>query len=135
MLFKRVHVHSSLLYTCSTGVFHLSKFYLGLDEKPPLLKQCSSYFNCRLPNNNNGLMPKYLLCWPGRQGSAKNISQQKGPQPKKFGNRCHREGPITEKDLDMAIIVLVRGTKSFHLSRECRGRRNDVEVGWRHGNI
>jgi len=42
--------------------FHLSKF-----EKTPLLKQCSSYYNCRLLNDN-GLMPKYLLCWPGRQG-------------------------------------------------------------------
>src|SRR6218665_2918195 len=78
-----------------------------------------------------GLCLNICCCWPGRQGSAKNISQQKGPQPKKFGNQCHREGPITEKDLDMAMIVLVRGTKSFHLSRECRGRRNDVDVGSR----
>ena len=28
------------------------------------------------------------------------------------GRRFQREGPITEKDLDMAMVVLVRGTKS-----------------------
>jgi len=26
------------------------------------------------------------------------------------GRRFQREGPITEKDLDMAMVVLVRGT-------------------------
>src|SRR6218665_2252342 len=98
MLFKRVHVHSSLLYTYSTGVF-LSKFYLGLDEKPPLLKQCSSYFNCRprLLNNNNGLMPKYVLCWPGRQGVREKYLTAKGVRSSKSlgtaalkGLRCLR---------------------------------------------
>jgi len=29
------------------------------------------------------------------------------------GRRFQREGPITEKDLDMAMVVLVRGTKSL----------------------
>jgi len=32
-------------------------------------------------------MPKYHLCWQGRQGSAKNISKQKGSEAQKFGNR------------------------------------------------
>jgi len=45
------------------------------------------------------------------------------------GRRFQREGPASEKDLDLAIVVLVRGTKSPHLSRECRGRRDDAEVG------
>src|SRR6218665_1227193 len=40
-----------------------------------------------------------------------------------------REGAITAKDLDMAMVVLVRGTKSSRLSRECRGRRDEAEVG------
>jgi len=31
--------------------------------------------------------------------------------------RFQREGPITEKDLDMAMVILVRGTKSSCLSR------------------
>src|SRR6218665_745498 len=44
MLFKRVHVHSSLL--CHWSFFYLSKFYL--DGKTPLLKQCISFLNCRL---------------------------------------------------------------------------------------
>jgi len=34
--------------------------------------------------------------------------------------RFQREGPITEKDLDMAMVVLVRGTKSSRLPRERR---------------
>ena len=34
--------------------------------------------------------------------------------------RFQREGPITEKDLDMAMVVLVRGTNSSRLSRERR---------------
>src|SRR6218665_3235999 len=51
----------SLITVIALEFFHLSKFYLY--EKAPLLKQYSSYFNCRLLNNN-GLMPKYLLCWP-----------------------------------------------------------------------
>ena len=41
------------------------------------------------------------------------------------------KGPITEKDLDMAMVVLVQGTKSSCLSRERRGRRDEVEVGSR----
>jgi len=43
------------------------------------------------------------------------------------GRRFQREGPATEKDLDLAIVVLVRGTKSSHLSRELRGRRDESE--------
>jgi len=31
------------------------------------------------------------------------------------------KGPATEKDIDLAIVVLVRGTKNFCLSRERRG--------------
>ena len=37
------------------------------------------------------------------------------------GRRFQREGPATEKDLNLAIVVLVRGTKSSRLSREHRG--------------
>ena len=44
------------------------------------------------------------------------------------GRRFQREGPITEKDLDMAMVVLVRGTMSPCLSRERRGRKNEAEV-------
>ena len=47
------------------------------------------------------------------------------------GRRFQREGLITEKDLDMAMVVLVRGTKSSRLSRERRGRRDEAEVGSR----
>jgi len=47
------------------------------------------------------------------------------------GRRFRREGPITEKDLDLAIVALVRGTKSSRLSRERRGRRDETEVGSR----
>src|SRR6218665_2971035 len=47
------------------------------------------------------------------------------------GRRFQREGPATEKDLDFAIVVLVRGTKSSRLSRERRGRRDEAEVGSR----
>src|SRR6218665_853690 len=47
------------------------------------------------------------------------------------GRRFQREGAITEKDLDMAMVFLVRGTKSSRLSREGRGRRDDSEVGSR----
>ena len=42
------------------------------------------------------------------------------------GRRFQREGPITEKDLDMAMVVLVRGTKSSRLSRERRRRRDEA---------
>ena len=45
------------------------------------------------------------------------------------GRRFQREGPATEKDLDLAIVVLVRGTKSSRLSRGRRGRRDEAEVG------
>ena len=31
-----------------------------------------------------------------------------------------------EKDLDMAMVVLVRGTKSSRLSRDRRGRRDEA---------
>ena len=47
------------------------------------------------------------------------------------GRRFQREGPATEKDLDLAIVVLVRDTKSSRLSRERRGRRDEAEVGSR----
>jgi len=43
------------------------------------------------------------------------------------GRRFQREGPATEKDLELAIVVLVRGTK-ISLSRERRGRRDEAEV-------
>jgi len=42
-----------------------------------------------------------------------------------------REGPATEKDLDLATVVLVRGTKSSRLSKERRERRDEAEVGSR----
>ena len=45
------------------------------------------------------------------------------------GRRFQRGGTITEKDLDRAMVVLDRGTKSSHLSRERRGRRDEAEVG------
>ena len=69
----------------STGVFfHLSKFYL--DEKPPFLKQCFSTCNCMYTLNNNGLMPKYLLYWPGRQGVLEKYFTAKGVRsPKSLG--------------------------------------------------
>ena len=44
------------------------------------------------------------------------------------GRRFQREGPITEEDLDMAMVVLVRGTKSSRLSRERKRRRDEAEV-------
>ena len=47
------------------------------------------------------------------------------------GRRLQREGPITEKDLDMAMVVVVQGTKSSCLYRERRGRRDEAEVGSR----
>jgi len=49
------------------------------------------------------------------------------------GRRFQREGAITAKDLhvDMAMVVLVRGTKSSGLSRKRRGRRDEAEVGSR----
>jgi len=47
------------------------------------------------------------------------------------GRRFQRVGPIMEKDLGMAMVVLVRGTKSSRLSRERRGRRDEAEVGSR----
>src|SRR6218665_441870 len=45
--------------------------------------------------------------------------------------RFQREGAITEKELDMAMVVLVRGTKSSRLFRERRGRRSVAEAGSR----
>jgi len=45
--------------------------------------------------------------------------------------RFQREWTVTEKDLDMVMVVLVRGTKSSRLSRERRGQRNEAEVGSR----
>jgi len=42
--------------------------------------------------------------------------------------RFQREGPAIEKDLDLAIVVLVRGTRSSRLSRERRGQRDEAEV-------
>ena len=47
------------------------------------------------------------------------------------GRRFQREGAITAKDLDMAMVVLVRGTKRSRLSMERRGRRDVAEVGSR----
>ena len=47
------------------------------------------------------------------------------------GRRFQREGAITAKDLDMAMVVLARGTKSSRLSMERRGRRDVEEIGSR----
>src|SRR6218665_1623399 len=47
------------------------------------------------------------------------------------GRRFQTEGAITAKDLDMAMVVLARGTKSSRLSMERRGRRDVAEVGSR----
>ena len=47
------------------------------------------------------------------------------------GRRFQREGTITEKDLDMAMVVLVPGKRSSRPSRERRGRRDEAEVGSR----
>jgi len=49
------------------------------------------------------------------------------------GRRFQREEAITAKDLDMAMVVLVRGTKISRLSRsvEDEGMRQRSEVGWR----
>ena len=55
------------------------------------------------------------------------------------GRRFQREGAITAKDLDMAMVVLGRGTKISRLSMERRledeGMWQRSEVGWRHGDI
>ena len=53
------------------------------------------------------------------------------------GRQFQRDGPATERDLDLAIVVLVRGTKSSRLSWERRWRRDKAEVGSRisHGDI
>jgi len=51
------------------------------------------------------------------------------------GRRFQREGAITEKDLDVAMVVLVQETKSSRLSREHRGRRDEAEVGQCHEDI
>ena len=45
------------------------------------------------------------------------------------GRRFQREGAITAKD--MAMVALVRGTKSSRLAMERRGRRDVAEVGSR----
>jgi len=45
------------------------------------------------------------------------------------GRQFQREGPATKKDLDLAIVVVVRGTESSRLSRERTGRRDEAEVG------
>ena len=40
-----------------------------------------------------------------------------------------KEGPIMEKDLDLAIAVVVRGTMRSRRSRERRGQRDEAERG------
>ena len=62
-----------------------------------MLKQCFSIFNRRLLNND-GLMPKYLLYWPGRQVqvnlvrekyfTAKGVRSQNVWEPLPLG-QCH----------------------------------------------
>src|SRR6218665_1942039 len=47
------------------------------------------------------------------------------------GDSKEKGGASNEKDLDMAMVVRVRGTKSSRLSRECRGRKDEAEVGSR----
>ena len=42
------------------------------------------------------------------------------------GSPFHREGPMQAKDLDLAIVVLTRGTKRSSRSEDLRGR-NDVK--------
>jgi len=42
------------------------------------------------------------------------------------GRRFQREGPATEKKLDFALVDLVRRTKSYRLSTERRGRRDEA---------
>src|SRR6218665_540179 len=72
-------------YRLALEFFHMSKFYL--DEK----LHCSSYFNCR-PLNNNGLMPKYPLCWSGRQGVREKYFTAKGVRsPKSLGTAALQE--------------------------------------------
>jgi len=43
------------------------------------------------------------------------------------GRRFQKKGPATKKDLDLAKVVLDRGTKNSLLSRERRGRRDEAE--------
>ena len=45
------------------------------------------------------------------------------------GRRFQREGPATENDLDLALVILVQGTKSSRLSRDRRGRWDKAGVG------
>src|SRR6218665_456055 len=112
MLFKCVHdcmftLHCYILIALEC--FHLSKFYLCLDEKPPLLKQCSSYFNCRLLNNNNGHMPKYLLCWPGRQRvREKYLTAKRVRSPKSLGTAGlgHERYQLVEQLLHMFVNIM-----------------------------
>jgi len=55
------------------------------------------------------------------------------------GRPIQMEGLATKKDLDLAIVVLVRGTKSSRQLRELiiidDGMRQKSEVGWGHGDI
>ena len=51
------------------------------------------------------------------------------------GRRFQREGVVTEKDIYMAMDVLVRGTKSARLSRERRERKDVTEVGSRMASL
>jgi len=45
------------------------------------------------------------------------------------GGRFHREGPMTVKDLELAKVILVPGTKSFRLPEERMGREDVAERG------
>ena len=53
------------------------------------------------------------------------------------GRRFQREGARTAKDLDMAMVVLVSGTKApaCPWSVEDEGMWQRSEVGWRHEDI
>jgi len=42
--------------------------------------------------------------------------------------RFQRKEPITEIDLDIAIVVMVHGTKRSRLSREHRGRMDEERL-------
>ena len=44
------------------------------------------------------------------------------------GRRFQREGPAAKKNLNLAIGVLVRETKSSRLSRERRGRYTCIDA-------
>src|SRR6218665_416132 len=71
-----------LLFTViALDLFHLSKFYL--EEKTSLLKQCFSYFNCRLL----GTIWAYTYIFSrllASRGPRKIFNSKRGPHPKRL---------------------------------------------------